>query len=173
MFNSYCLVTWHRSMSTLVQAMVCCLTAPSHYLNQCWLMSAWQHQAITWINVDLWAKSSNTHLRALLSQDRKILNNNVRLNIAFFLIEPKSPRCLWAESAGSMVLKTRAIINIIVLGRLGNNIQHMLFSCCLIKNGNSRQKYVDNKLRFVLPNSLERQLTVVEWFSACVLEGCF
>ena len=28
----------HRSGSTLVQIMVCCLTAPSHYLNQCWLI---------------------------------------------------------------------------------------------------------------------------------------
>ena len=27
-----------RSWSTLVQVMVCCLTAPSHYLNQCWLI---------------------------------------------------------------------------------------------------------------------------------------
>ena len=27
---------WHRSVSTLVQVMACCLTAPSHYLNQCW-----------------------------------------------------------------------------------------------------------------------------------------
>ena len=30
-------VIWrHRSGSTLAQVMVCCLTAPSHYLNQCW-----------------------------------------------------------------------------------------------------------------------------------------
>ena len=28
----------HRSESTLVQVMACCLTAPSHYLNQCWLI---------------------------------------------------------------------------------------------------------------------------------------
>ena len=26
-----------RSLSTLAQVMACCLTAPSHYLNQCWL----------------------------------------------------------------------------------------------------------------------------------------
>ena len=32
-------VIWrHRSGSTLVQVMACCLTAPSHYLNQCWLI---------------------------------------------------------------------------------------------------------------------------------------
>ena len=28
----------HRAWSTLVQVMACCLTAPSHYLNQCWLI---------------------------------------------------------------------------------------------------------------------------------------
>ena len=28
----------HRSRSTLDQVMACCLTAPSHYLNQCWLI---------------------------------------------------------------------------------------------------------------------------------------
>ena len=29
---------WHRSGSTSAQVMACCLTAPSHYLNQCWLI---------------------------------------------------------------------------------------------------------------------------------------
>ena len=30
---------WHwRSWSTLAQVMACCLTEPSHYLNQCWLI---------------------------------------------------------------------------------------------------------------------------------------
>ena len=28
----------HRSGSTLAQVMACCLTAPSHHLNQCWLI---------------------------------------------------------------------------------------------------------------------------------------
>ena len=31
-------IWWHRTVSTLVQVMACCLTAPSHYLNQCWLI---------------------------------------------------------------------------------------------------------------------------------------
>ena len=31
-------IWWHRSGSTLAQLMACCLMAPSHYLNQCWLM---------------------------------------------------------------------------------------------------------------------------------------
>ena len=32
-------IWWHKSGSTLAQVMACCLTAPSHYLNQCWLIS--------------------------------------------------------------------------------------------------------------------------------------
>ena len=28
----------HKSRSTLAQVKACCLTAPSHYLNQCWLI---------------------------------------------------------------------------------------------------------------------------------------
>ena len=44
----------HRFGSTLVQVMACCLTAPSHYLNQCWLISKVQrHSAernFTWNN---------------------------------------------------------------------------------------------------------------------------
>ena len=31
-------IWWHKSMSTLAQVMAWCLTAPSHYLNQCWLI---------------------------------------------------------------------------------------------------------------------------------------
>ena len=31
-------IWWQESRSTLNQVMACCLTAPSHYLNQCWLM---------------------------------------------------------------------------------------------------------------------------------------
>ena len=31
-------IWWQGSGSTLTQVMACCLTAPSHYLNQCWLL---------------------------------------------------------------------------------------------------------------------------------------
>ena len=31
-------IWWHGTRSTLAQVMACCLTAPSHYLNQCWLI---------------------------------------------------------------------------------------------------------------------------------------
>ena len=36
---THCDTIWrNRSGSTLAQVMACCLTAPSHYLNQCWLI---------------------------------------------------------------------------------------------------------------------------------------
>ena len=49
LFHEHGLIHWHaevilthwglmRSWSTLVQVMARCLTAPSHYLNQCWLI---------------------------------------------------------------------------------------------------------------------------------------
>ena len=31
-------ICWHRSGPTLTQVRGCCLRAPSHYLNQCWLI---------------------------------------------------------------------------------------------------------------------------------------
>ena len=31
-------IWWQGSKSTLAQIMACCLTAPRHYLSQCWLM---------------------------------------------------------------------------------------------------------------------------------------
>ena len=56
---------WHsdaiwqlRSGSTLVQLMVCCLTAPSHYMNQCWL--------INWLR--------GMHLRAI---SKEVLKNSI------------------------------------------------------------------------------------------------
>ena len=39
--NSFCpgdAIRRHGTRSTLAQVMACCLTAPSHYLNQCWLI---------------------------------------------------------------------------------------------------------------------------------------
>ena len=47
-------IWWHRSGSTLAQVMVCCLKAPSHCLNLCWLVrnvvwptTWWRHQMET------------------------------------------------------------------------------------------------------------------------------
>ena len=38
----------HRTWSNLAQVMACCLTAPSHYLNQCWLIMSELLGAFTW-----------------------------------------------------------------------------------------------------------------------------
>ena len=57
----------HGTRSTLAQVMVCCLTAPSHYLNQCWLSLV---------------GSLVIHLRALLLDDVMIPINKTRLKIA-------------------------------------------------------------------------------------------
>ena len=36
-------IWWHRSGSSLDQVMACCLMAPSHHLNQCWLIISVSH----------------------------------------------------------------------------------------------------------------------------------
>ena len=80
----------HRSGSTLAQVMACCLTAPSHYLNQCWLViskvlwhwSEWRHQAITWTNVDLSSvRSCDIDLRAISWETPKPLITKFDLKI--------------------------------------------------------------------------------------------
>ena len=45
----------HKSGSTLAQVMACCLTAPSHYLNQCWLI----------MSEDLWQSPDGNFTRGL------------------------------------------------------------------------------------------------------------
>ena len=43
-------IIWRQgSRSTLAQVMACCLTAPSHYLNQCWLMIS---EEVLWHSLD-------------------------------------------------------------------------------------------------------------------------
>ena len=57
-------------------------------LSQLWLgqwLAAWQHQAITWTNVDLSSvRSYGIHLRALSKEDLKNPISKTRLKIAFF-----------------------------------------------------------------------------------------
>ena len=72
-------IWWHRSGSTLAQVLACCLTAPSHYLNQCWLI----------ISKASWHSS-------VLSQDVKISVSKTRWKIAF-LKSTRSPRDQWVK----------------------------------------------------------------------------
>ena len=59
----------HRSGTTLVHVMACCLTAPSHYMNQCWRIIRkvlWHLRESNFIgsasDVNPW-KSSKSHFR--------------------------------------------------------------------------------------------------------------
>ena len=65
---------WHwRSWSTLVQVMACCLMAPSHYLNQCWLI----------ISQVLWHSSEDIIIRRFEDTNQCDWYGKARLKITF------------------------------------------------------------------------------------------
>ena len=69
--------TWRQgTRSTLAQVMACCLTAPSHYLNQCWLIIGEVH----------WHPS-----QALSLDDVKIPIKKYRLKISVLKWHPGLP----------------------------------------------------------------------------------
>ena len=75
--------TWrHRSGSTLAQVMACCLTAPSHYLNQCWLI----------INKVQWSSFEGNFLR----HTSATINKNYHENY-IYKISLKSSRDQWVN----------------------------------------------------------------------------
>ena len=78
----------HKSGSTLAQVMACCLTAPSHYLNQCWLIIS----EVQW-------HSSKKHFR----RDTSTVCHQNKLEI--YLLVPKvslnSPRANELTHAGT------------------------------------------------------------------------
>ena len=67
----------HISRSTLAQVMACCLTAPSHYLNQCWLI----FRKVQWHSV-----------RGNLTRDSSPFNHWNKLENYMTKILFKSPR---------------------------------------------------------------------------------
>ena len=74
---------WHwRSWSTLVQVMACCLSAPSHYLNQCWLI----------ISKVLWHSSEDTITRRFEDTDQFS-----KIEDYIFKITLRSPRGQWVN----------------------------------------------------------------------------
>ena len=75
---THCGLWRHRSGSTLVQVMACCLTAPSHYLNQCWLIIS----RVQW---------RQFHERYLSHQSLKLPENY------WSMILLKSPRGQWVK----------------------------------------------------------------------------
>ena len=77
--------TWqHWSWTTLAQVMACCLTAPSHYLNQCWLI----------IRGVLWHSSENSF--AGIAQG---INAGYEFEKDILKIIFKSPRGQWVNSS--------------------------------------------------------------------------
>ena len=72
-------IWWHRSGTTLAQVMACCLTAPSLYLNQCWLIFS----KVQWHS----SKSNFT----------KRYPSNQSLNLAWTLLVYKSSKFPWGQ----------------------------------------------------------------------------
>ena len=85
-----------RSGSKLAQVLACCLTAPSHYLNQCWLIMS---------NV-LWHSSEGIIMRR--SEDINQLN---KIEIPFLESHPDFPganELRWSPNPIVLCLQTRA-----------------------------------------------------------------
>ena len=68
--------------STLAQVMACCLTAPSHYLHQCWLI----------ISKVLWHSSEGIIMRRSEDTNQQNKIENYIIRIAF-----RSPRGQWVN----------------------------------------------------------------------------
>ena len=75
-------IWWHRSGSALVQVMACCLTAPSHYLNQCWLLAS---------NILWHSPGSNLEMTG---QAPNLYNEFEKYT---FKISATPPRCQWVN----------------------------------------------------------------------------
>ena len=65
-------MSWQRSWSTLVKVMACCLMAPSHYLNQCWLL----------ISEVLWLSPENNFTSCVPATIQHHAHDNYMFNIA-------------------------------------------------------------------------------------------
>ena len=70
-------IWWHRTRSTLVQVLACCLTAPSHYLNQCWLIISRVH----WHMRAIWHKTPQPSITNITL---KIIYQNFNSNLPGF-----------------------------------------------------------------------------------------
>ena len=79
-------IWWHISGSTLAQVMACCLTALSHYLNQCWLIIS-KRISITcdihWVNIKGWYPNyqcqKNSYIIGLVQDSSYSITNTLKL----------------------------------------------------------------------------------------------
>ena len=85
--------------STLVPVMACCLKAPSHYLNQCWLI----------ISKVLWHSSEDIIMRRF-----EDTNQQSKIEGCFLRTILRSPRCQWVKTELNMILMVYAIPFIVV-----------------------------------------------------------
>ena len=64
-------IGWYRCGSTLVQVMAWCLMAPSHYLNQCWLII----KGVLWYSPERWRWVDRLKMEDLSSQRPNLMRS--------------------------------------------------------------------------------------------------
>ena len=84
----------YRSGSTLAQVMACCLMAPSHYLNQCWLITSKVH----------WHSSEGN-----FAKDTSAISQWNWLENYFSKILFKSPRGQWVKNLAMLYALHRSV----------------------------------------------------------------
>ena len=95
---------WHHwSLSTLVQAMACCLTATSHCLNQCWLFI-----------------SRAIHLRVISQKMHKLIIFEMPFNVTNSKIKPLFPEANELKQVYSLKRKCRHFDEIFITGCTGS-----------------------------------------------------
>ena len=106
----------HRCRSVLVQVMACCLTAPSHYLKQSWLISSkvrlhsstfWQvitHPSITKISLKITQLKFHINLPGANESNNGLLYRRYIVSTVFksescsdFTIHIKCFKCCWTH----------------------------------------------------------------------------
>ena len=89
---------WQQaSMSTLVQVMACCLTAPSHYLNKCWFIFS----KVQWHSVE-----------GNLTRDSSPFNHKNKLENYLSKILLKFPRGQWVKESKTMMIGSNHTVNV-------------------------------------------------------------
>ena len=114
-----------RSGSTLAQVMACCLTAPSHYLNQCWLI----------ISKVLWHSSEDIIIRWF-----EDINQYSKIEDYIFKITLRSPRgqwvkWVWQQGRTCSTLHTIPTICMKMKSTCNTSWEHPIFGlCCILSN---------------------------------------
>ena len=108
-------IWWHKSGTTLTQVMACCLMAPNHYLNQCWLniTEVWWHSPESNFIVQAqdicpWSEFENYKFKVIVTSLRsKWVNQRIeyrsghicafRATPTYFVADPKRHQWLKAS----------------------------------------------------------------------------